>query len=344
MSSADQPVVTVLLPVYNADAFLSQAISSILSQTWSDFALLIMDDGSTDESLAVARQFSDPRIRLVKNDRNHGLSYTLNRGLDLARGEFVARMDADDISLPERLEKQVAFLRANPSISICGTSIRFFGDVPAVDVLYPSGHETICCRMLFVNSIAHPSVMLRAETFRRLGLRYDPTSYAEDFDLWQRCTDRMLLDNLPEVLLLYRISRGSFTQTHREGQALSVAQIFRRQLTKLEAPTDDVTLECHRAIGVEEPCEHPEQLIQVRKHLVFLWRANQRLAVYPPLALRRTLKHYWEIACKKYCGDRRVSGRLYPCRELGTESGIASVFWRVGERLAAVTGRPCTKA
>jgi hypothetical protein len=201
--------------------------------------------------------------------------------------------------------------------------------------------------MLFVNPIAHPSVMFHAETFRRLGLRYDPTSYAEDFDLWQRCTDCMRLHNLTEVLLLYRISRGSFTHTHRERQALSVAQIFKRQLSRLEVPTDDVTLECHRAIGIEEPLERPEQLIQVRKHLVFLWRANQRLAIYPPLALRETLKYYWETACRKYRGNRRTSERLYQCRELGTESGIASgipsAFRRVGERLAAIARHRCTR-
>jgi glycosyltransferase involved in cell wall biosynthesis len=340
------PTVSVVLPIYNGESFLREALDSMLSQTLRDLELILVDDFSTDNSRRIAEDYTqrDPRIKIIDNTQGKGLVGALNSGLDAATGVYIARMDADDISLPERLEKQWAFLQAHPAVSLCGTSIRSMGAAPAVDIPYPPDHATICCRMLFVNPIAHPTVLWHAETFRRFGLRYHPVSYAEDFDLWQRCADRLRLANLPEVLLLYRISSGSLTHTYREELARSVACIFRRQLARLEAPVDDETITLHRALGNEVPLERPEQLAQAREHLVFLWLANQRLALYPRAIFRATLKHYWATACKHYRGSRRLSARLYPCRELGTSSHLLESFQLFGQRLTNLARRSCAKA
>jgi len=117
----NQPQLTVLMPVYNGGPFLRSAIESILNQDFSDFDFLIIDDGSTDGSHEIAASYADPRIRLESNGRNLGLIATLNRGLDLARGTYVARMDADDIAFPDRLSKQLTFMEAHPEIGLCGT-------------------------------------------------------------------------------------------------------------------------------------------------------------------------------------------------------------------------------
>ncbi len=122
------PKVTVLMPVYNAEKYLKTAIESILKQTFSDFELLIINDGSTDGSEEIIRSFNDKRIRLFNNEQNLGIIKTLNKGLNLAKGEYIIRMDADDISLPDRLELQVKYMEENPGIGISGTQARIFGD------------------------------------------------------------------------------------------------------------------------------------------------------------------------------------------------------------------------
>ena len=120
------PKVTVLMPVYNGEKYLKEAITSILLQTFDDFEFLIINDGSSDASVDIIQSFRDPRIRLVHNDTNIGLIATLNKGLKLAHGKYVARMDQDDISLPRRLEKQTYFMDNNPDVGVCGTWIKLF--------------------------------------------------------------------------------------------------------------------------------------------------------------------------------------------------------------------------
>ena len=128
MSEAVQPKISVVMPAYNAENYIREAIDSILAQTFRDFEFLIIDDGSTDHTVEIIRSYSDSRIRLYQNERNMGVAATLNRGLDLARGEYIARMDADDISLPERFAKQAAYMDAHPDVAVCGSNIILFSE------------------------------------------------------------------------------------------------------------------------------------------------------------------------------------------------------------------------
>ena len=115
------------MPAYNAEKYINEAIDSILAQTFTDFEFIIIDDGSTDSTCAIVESYSDSRIRFFKNEHNLGVAATLNRGLDLARGEYIARMDADDISLPTRFEKQAAYMDSHPDVVVCGTGVECFG-------------------------------------------------------------------------------------------------------------------------------------------------------------------------------------------------------------------------
>jgi glycosyltransferase involved in cell wall biosynthesis len=312
-------MVTVLMPVYNAGAHLAEAIESILGQTCGDFEFLIINDGSTDGSRELIQRYCDTRIRLVENERNSGLVFTLNRGLSMARGKYIVRMDQDDHSLPHRLETQVHFMEKHPEVAVCGSWMRYVGDAPSIEVTYPTDHEAICCGMLFINPMGHPTVILRTESFRRSGFQYDcEAEFAEDFDLWQRCSGQLRLANIAEVLLLYRISSSSMTHKHTQRLARTVGQIFSRQLAKLGISTDDAILEFHRTIGNEIPLAHPRQLEEAKAHLLRLWQANEECAIYPPQILRQTLTHYWTACCDKYRGNRRDALCLYPCKELGT--------------------------
>jgi len=207
------PRITVLMPVFNGERYLAEAIDSVLAQTFNDFELLILDDGSTDGSRAIAKACPDPRIRLVCNDGNRGLIYSLNRGIALATGEYIARMDADDICLPERLEKQVALLDADPELAAVGTPVIFIdcaGNKCGVwddDRLTPDWPE-IRRRLPRANCLAHPGMTVRRSIMIDYG--YDPDQKgAEDYDLWLRmAADNLRITKTTEPLLLYRPQSG----------------------------------------------------------------------------------------------------------------------------------------
>jgi L-malate glycosyltransferase len=214
------PKVTVLIPLYNAERYLAEALASILEQTFTDFELLVIDDGSTDTSVAIVRSFGDPRIRLVSNAANLGVTITLNRGIDLARGEYIARMDSDDICLPNRLAEQVAFLDAHPECAMVAVPVQMIaadgrdcGDWS--DDRRTTSPETIRRFLPRANCIAHPGVMIR--TALLAVYRYDGQQrVAQDYDLWLRlCADGHVIAKLAEPLLRYRLNPASVTAVTR---------------------------------------------------------------------------------------------------------------------------------
>lgn len=203
------------MSVYNGTPYLTDAIDSILEQSFSDFEFLIIDDGSTDSSVDIIESYEDKRIRLIRNEYNLGLTKSLNKGLDAARGEFVARMDADDVAAPDRLSLQVAFMEAHPEIAVAGTFIKAVDESGEEIRRYPTSHSLIVLHMLFENAMAHPSTILRKEIFDQHGLRYDESlTIAQDYDLWYRTAQYSHLANINKVLLEYRehehqVSRNS---------------------------------------------------------------------------------------------------------------------------------------
>ena len=216
------PKVTVLMPVYNGEKYLHEAIDSILNQTFTDFEFLIIDDGSTDNSLKIINSYQDPRVRLFQNFTNQGIAYSLNSGIDIAKGEYIARMDCDDISLPERLEKQINYLEKNLEIGILGTPCILFTDTDKYDQLYPVPITDLEIRwtMLLTNPFAHPSVMIRHSTLSKNNLKYATNinaNFVEDYELWIRLLQYTKGENLKEPLLQYRSENG-ITNSHRKEQ------------------------------------------------------------------------------------------------------------------------------
>ena len=196
------PKISVLLPVYNCEKFIVETIESVLQQTYTDFELLIIDDCSTDTTIAFIEQFNDSRIQLIKKEKNTGYTDSLNFGVSIANGQYIARMDGDDICLPTRFEKQVAFLDANPKVILCGTAIQIIGTYTILK--HPPNHEEIKVKLCFGNSFYHPTVMGRIDIFQSYPYNkaFEP---AEDYDLWTRLAFQGELANLEEVLLLYRV-------------------------------------------------------------------------------------------------------------------------------------------
>lgn len=220
-----KPRVSVILPAYNAERFIGEAINSILNQTYRDFELIIISDGSTDLTPSIIKQYSkqDKRIRFFNNRRNRGLVYVLNMGLRKARGEYIARMDADDISMPTRFEKQVAYLDANPDIGILGTLIEGFGLVKALGIQKP---VVELADFVDNNYVAHPTVMMRRSIVRKYKFRYDPEyKHVEDYELWMRMIKVTKIHNIMEVLLRYRVSGSNVSTINQLEQKKRILQL-----------------------------------------------------------------------------------------------------------------------
>ncbi len=215
--TSDSPLISVCMPVYNAERYAVAAIESILGQTLGDFEFLILDDGSTDSSLEILRRYAglDPRIRVTSRP-NRGVAASLNELVDQSRGEFLARMDADDIAVPERFARQVEYLRARPECVLVGSRVRIIdpdGD-PLCEWCTEQEHEALDAHFLRGErgmGICHPSVMMRRDAVLAIG-KYRAFAN-EDTDLWLRLSEYGRIANMPEVLLDYRVHAGNVTNT-----------------------------------------------------------------------------------------------------------------------------------
>lgn len=215
------PKVTVLMPVYNVALYVTEAINSILNQTFKDFELLIINDGSSDSTREEVLKFSDSRIRFVENEKNIGLANTLNRGVELANGEYIARMDGDDISMPNRLYEQVVFLECHSEIDICGAGYRFFG-AKNHDVIYPQNHDGIKVGLLFGCCMIIP--MFRKKNIQKFGLKYNQDYFpAEDYRFWTECMlSGLKMHNLQKILFHYRMHPGQVSEVMTNQKEMTI--------------------------------------------------------------------------------------------------------------------------
>jgi glycosyltransferase involved in cell wall biosynthesis len=226
------PKVSVLMPVYNCRAFIEESISSILNQTFTDFEFLIIDDCSTDGTYEFLQKLTDPRIKLIAKTKNSGITTSLNMGLDLAKGEYIARMDGDDCSLPHRFQRQVDLLDHDRDIVLCGSWIGFINDDRVKQ--YPSGPDEIEQTLFRQNPIAHPSVMYRQSVITDHALKYDRSMEpSEDYDLWMRMSLYGKIRNIPEVLLNYRDHNNQVSKLRSKEQKNKNIKIRSRILDRL---------------------------------------------------------------------------------------------------------------
>jgi glycosyltransferase involved in cell wall biosynthesis len=242
------PLVSVLLPAYNASRFLDSSLRSILNQTFTDFEILLINDASTDSTEDSIRKYRDARIRYIKNSENIGISASLNKGLDLARGEYVARMDADDIAHPHRLESQVRFMERHSDILVCGTWARVMG---TRIVLKPEHNSArLRARLLFESPLLHPTAMLRLSTLREGQIRYDEKNlFAEDYDLWARLAKIGKLTNLRFQLLQFRTHAESVSSKNQDLQRRYGEVVRRKQLSLLGIYPSEREMRIHLSLA-----------------------------------------------------------------------------------------------
>jgi len=233
------PKVTVLMPVYNGASFLEQAINSVLGQTFTDFELLIINDGSTDISQEIIDRFNDKRIRVIHQKENRGLISTLNSGILEARCNLVARMDADDISYSTRLEKQTDFLTKHPDVDVLGCHIDIIDERNTIlyERSYCTDHASIKVESFFCCPLPHPGVIFKRDKFLNNGLLYDPLyTHAEDYELWQRALNVLKFACCNEKLLGYRISSGQVSSSYRLEQRKASDLVKLNYLRSLQTP------------------------------------------------------------------------------------------------------------
>lgn len=310
---ATPPRVSVLMSAYNAERYVAEAVESVLSQTYADFEFLVFEDGSDDATLSVLRRYSDPRIRLIENAANRGLTANLISGMHLARGEYVARFDADDICLADRLRQQVYFLDSNPGVGIVGSAVTFFGEGVSDFVGYqPTDHESIKCMLLFGYTMLHPSVMLRRAEFERYQLAYDPEFVvSQDHDLWVRAIQHVRFANLAVPLVRMREHGGKIGRTNVGRQRECSDRIRLRQLVGLgiDAGQRDAEilgrLDCDNGIWSPEDLQHCEEL------LLEIFSANERSGTFDQSVLVRMGAARYRGLCRAQLMLGSAIGRSY---------------------------------
>lgn len=227
------------MAAYNAGNYISDAIKSILNQTFSDFELLIVNDGSTDQTVQVIEEFNDPRIRLVHNDKNRGLTYTRNVALTEARGVYIAILDSDDIAVKNRLELQYNFFEQHPDYALCGGHGLFINQtgetVSGTDLVVPIGAEKIKMTLLFENTFVNSSVMYKTTVLKELN-GYQDYSPAEDYELFIRMAENYPVWNLNEILVKYRIHENNISSLKKDIAREKLEAIKCKQLEYLNIP------------------------------------------------------------------------------------------------------------
>lgn len=215
----EEILISVVMPVYNTEeSMLRESIESILNQTYQNFEFIIVNDASNEDTTAVIESYKDERIRHVRNDVNMGVTKSLNRGLDLANGKYIARMDADDISLPQRFELQLQYMEAHKEVVVLGSMAQIIGEETIVFHKYTEDHEIMRIRLSFRNDgVIHPTAFLRAD---KIGmLRYDETVLkGQDYEFWTRCIELGEIRLLPKVLLHYRVHANQISTKNRTNQ------------------------------------------------------------------------------------------------------------------------------
>jgi hypothetical protein len=234
------------MSVYNGSKYLKEAIDSILSQTLMSFEFIIIDDGSTDETWDILTEYADQdqRIVLVQNRKNLGLSQSLNKGLVLTRGNYIARQDADDVSMPERLATQIGCLQQQPSVGLLGTAYYVIDSEEQHRTVHrhPETDTEIRWQMLFHNAFCHSSVMFRREFLNTEGLLYDENlPCSQDYEFWSRMLQQTSAANLTTPLVAWRKSDGAISTTRREEQQRIATIISAQQIERL-LPQRSITL------------------------------------------------------------------------------------------------------
>lgn len=298
-------LISVLMPCYNAEAYVESALRSIMNQSYTNIEILAINDCSQDSTLEILKRLSseDSRIRIVDNDTNLKLIKTLNKGVELCNGEFIARMDSDDLALPNRLEQQLAFLLQNPSVDIVGTQFKTFTNKhPDKLSLHtnPLHDEELRAYMLFKSGICHPSAMIRKRVFTDLGLFFEHQYlHVEDYAFWSKALYKTRIANLGECLLLYRVHDRQISSLNDSIQQDNKKKIYAIHMERLGIEVNDDNLSFHASIAecVPEILKSTEYLKMCENYMLNLVEINKIKQFCDTNYLLALLSIHWLRLC-----------------------------------------------
>lgn len=289
--------ISVILPLYNAQDFVKEAIESVLNQTFRDFELIIINDGSTDNSSAIIDSLTDKRIVYINNQKNSGLIQALNDGLRIAKGKYIARMDADDVCLSDRFEKQVAVLERNDKIVLVSSD---FYEMKGTDLKLSTGFtgsDEIKATLLFAPGIAHPTVMMR-NVFKENSIRYNSEfKHAEDYQLWTKLALLGDFVNLNRPLLKYRSHEAQVSAQFSSVQKVNSEKIREAYLLKRGFVFSKEELQIHHLIGNNTFITSDSQLMGIEKWLSSLIEQNRIKKVFEERSFERVIRKFWLDSC-----------------------------------------------
>lgn len=302
MNTQQKPKVSVVLPVYNTEQYLKQAIESILKQTFTNFELIIVSHHDTNkESLDIINSFNDSRIKHIKTPRGTNLPGSLNIGIDEASGEYVVRMDSDDISLRHRLKRQVDYMDKNPTIGISGSKCKTFGSFESVSKPF-TDPEDIKANMLFATSLVHPSVIIRKNLLDKFRLRYNPSlSHTEDYDMWVRCVKHFPISNLNEILIHYRVHKKSNFQIFKDESLQISKEIKKTLLQELGLDPSQEEIELHTSFVPKNQEKLMEFIDNKERWLNRILISNKRTNTYNQKSLKKIIYEHWKTVCGINC-------------------------------------------
>lgn len=312
-----KPLVSVLIPCYNVDQYVEEAINSILTQTYSNLEIIAINDCSTDKTGDILQELAkkDSRITVIDNSQNLKLIQTLNKGIQLCNGEYIARMDADDISLPTRIEKEVDFLERHRDHDIVSTQFYAFrSENPSRKDLNhaPCLDTELRAYLLFRSGICHPAVLIRKRIFTELGLKFESEYlHVEDYALWAKAIYKTKIANLEEPLLLYRVHQYQVSSLNEELQLENKKKVFKIHCQQHGFPTDEDFIDIYASVAECVPL-HPtfEYLDKCEDFILRLISLNKEKPFCDEAYLERMLSIHWLRLCANSRIGLKVAKRL----------------------------------
>lgn len=311
------PLVSVLIPCYNVESYVEEAINSILNQTYTNLEIIVINDCSTDNTGVILQQLAqkDSRITVFNNPENLKLIKTLNKGIELCHGDYIARMDADDIALPTRIEKEVNFLEKHKDHDIVSTQFfAFRSESPDKrDLNHSPLHDSeLRAYMLFKSGICHPAVLIRNKVFSELGLKYEQKYlHVEDYALWSEAIYKTKIANLSEPLLLYRVHKHQVSSLNEELQAENKKEVFKIHCKHLGLPTDDENIDIYTSVAESVPSQSSiKYLDKCEEFMLSLIDLNEEKTFCDNKYLKRMLSLHWLRLCANSRLGLKVVHRL----------------------------------
>lgn len=326
--SKEKIMISVIMPTYNTPIImLSQAVESILKQTYSNFEFIIIDDCSTDNTLEYLNSLKDNRIRIIKNIKNLGITASLNIGLNLAKGKYIARMDSDDISFPERLARQLDYMEKHPEVVVCGTWIKAFGNSDYISTRHIPEQEYFRISLLFGNmyGLVHPTAFFRASILKNNKILYDEKNLptAQDYGMWVSCSKYGLIANVEEILLNYRVHDKQISIAKKILQQECSMYVQKQQLQNFFDNVDERMLQKHFKM-----CTENNITLETRKWFTLLIKINNEKKIYD---LKIFEKFIDDFLCLKISNRAKVISKFSDLYRLIFSTPILrqKIIWKI---------------